>query len=119
MRSYSLDLRERVVRALQNGMKQKQVAEQFDVSLSSVQRFAYLHRTQGHLRTKPHPGRKTAIGADQGPELLRLLTQEDTLSLPRLAKTWQERTGKPISTSTIYYAVKRLGYSYKKNEVSP
>lgn len=115
MRPYSLDLRERIVTSLQNGSTQLQVAEQFSVSLASVQRFARQVRTQGNLNPKPIPGRKRAITQEQGALLLELLAQQTNPTLVTLAKEWQARTGKTIAPSTIHYTLQRLGYSYKKN----
>lgn len=116
MRPYSLDLRERVVRALQSGIAQKLVAAQFDISLSSVQRFAYQYRTQGNLQSKVFPGRKRCISGEQEALLIQELNALQSPTVSNLAKRWQEITGKYIAASTIHYALQRLGYRYKKNE---
>lgn len=42
--AYSLDLRERIVRAVQQGMSQQQAAQQFTVSVASVERYLRLAR---------------------------------------------------------------------------
>lgn len=114
MRPYSLDLRERVIRALRSGTKQKSVAEQFDISLSTVQRLAHQYRVEGHLRSKVSPGRSPIITPAQEDELLRLVTQPDA-TLASIAQAWREKTGGYIAASTVHYALQRLGYTYKKN----
>jgi transposase len=59
---YSLDLRERIVATVKEGVKQPEVAKRFRVSLSSVERYVQLAR-QGDLRAKPPPGRPATIAA--------------------------------------------------------
>ncbi len=61
--AYSLDLRERIVATVKEGVKQLEVAERFRVSLSSVERYVRLER-QGTLRAKPPPGRPVSISAE-------------------------------------------------------
>ncbi len=114
MRPYSLDLRERVIRALQGGARQKAVAEQFDVSLSTVQRFSYQYRAEGHLRSKPSPGRPAKVTPARETDLLELATGENA-TLVSIARSWREKTGEHIAASTIHYALRRLGYTHKKN----
>ena len=49
MRAYSMDLRERVVAAVDAGMTQRQAAERFGVSLRSVERYLARRRSTGSL----------------------------------------------------------------------
>ena len=61
MKAYSLDLRERLVRAVQLGKNKSEVARLFEVSLSTVKRFfKRLTQTQD-LTPLPRPGRKPLI----------------------------------------------------------
>ena len=60
--AYSLDLRERVVAAVKEGMTQPEVAERFKVSLSSVERYVRRER-EGALRAKLPAGRAATIAA--------------------------------------------------------
>lgn len=119
MRPYSLDLRQRIVQCLQNGSTQSQVAEQFGVSVASVQRFARQERVHGHLNPKPITGRKPIVASHQQALLEELLAQQTDPTLARVAHEWQTRTGKAIGISTLHYTLQRLGYSYKKNTPCP
>ncbi len=64
--AYSLDLRERVVAAVKEGVKQPQVAERFKVSLSSVERYLRLDREgsceRNRLRVGLRPSRLSCTG---------------------------------------------------------
>jgi transposase len=57
MRAYSEDLRKRIVAAIERGMPKAQAARLFDVSLTSVKRYARTARRGGSLTLKKNPGR--------------------------------------------------------------
>src|SRR4051794_41774589 len=59
VRAYSMDLRERIVAAVDEGMSQSQAAERFGVSLRSVERYLARRRATGGLAaTEQRPGRE-------------------------------------------------------------
>src|SRR5436305_10023004 len=49
MRAYSMDLRERIVAAVDAGLPQRQAAERFKVSLRTVERYLSRRRRRGSL----------------------------------------------------------------------
>src|SRR4051794_25603124 len=60
MRAYSMDLRERIVAAVDAGLSQRQAAERFEVSLRTVERYLSRRRRSGSLaateqRHRPEP----------------------------------------------------------------
>src|SRR3712207_9100637 len=57
MRAYSEDLRKKIVAAIERGMSKAQAARLFDVSLSSVKRYARTARRGDPLTPKKSPGR--------------------------------------------------------------
>src|SRR4051812_24132552 len=68
MRAYSMDLRERVVAAVDAGMRPAQAAARFDVSVRSVERYLARRRTTGGLapsvqRHGPKPEKKARVQA--------------------------------------------------------
>ena len=84
MRAYSEDLRQKVVTAIHRGMSKAQAARLFDISLSSVKRYAKM-ASQGHtLAAKKRPGR-----APKFDESARRLLEEDVRERP--AATVKER----------------------------
>src|SRR3712207_9374338 len=54
MRAYSMDLRERVVAAVDRGMTQEQAAVTFGVSVNTVARYLARRRTTGSLAPTPY-----------------------------------------------------------------
>ena len=69
MRAYSLDLRQRIVAAVQGGQPKTAVADLFGVDVSTVDRYLSL-AAAGNLAAKPHPGRAPIISPDQHADLV-------------------------------------------------
>lgn len=119
MRAYSLDLRERVVRAVrERGQSPTEAARAFEVSVWTVKR--YLARADaGHLAPSPIPGRTRTIGPA---EEAALRVQWGAAADARLADhcdTWAEAQGARVSDATMGRALARLGWSRKKRRSSP
>ena len=122
MRPLSLDLRERIIIALQSGQTRPEIAERFSISVSTVGRLAKQWREQNDLSPRPITGRPRAI-PDTEIELLQFLqtlimTQKDA-TLESLSKALQEQTGNKISISALQRNLVWLGYSYKKSHGLP
>lgn len=115
MKSYSLDLRERVVAACQAGGRQAAVAAQFSVSLSFVAKLLRRHRTSGSAAALP-PGRGPTPRLD-GPALAQLsacLRQTPDATLDEL-RVWLAAIGGPaMSQSALGRAVQALDWRRKK-----
>jgi transposase len=59
--AYSEDLRKKIVAAIERGMPKAQAARLFDVSLSSVKRYARSVRRGDSLSPKKSPGRPRKV----------------------------------------------------------
>jgi transposase len=114
MRAYSVDLRRKIVEAVQRGMAKAQAARAFGVGISSVKRYVNLAQEGESLVPKKPPGKERKL--DQG--ATRLL-EEDLHRRPEAtylqrAKLLFELLGVQVSEATLCRAVKRLGYTLKK-----
>ncbi len=116
MRAYSEDLRKKIVAAVERGMPKAQAARTFDVSLSSVKRYARRVRQGDSLEPKKSPGRPRKID-----EIAQLLLEKDVEERPS-ATISQRRsflehiTGTTLSDSTLRRLMKRLGFSQKNGQ---
>jgi transposase len=113
MRAYSEDLREKIVAAIERGMPKAQAARTFDVSLSSVKRYARIARRGESLTPKKSPGRPP-----KADEKARVLLEEDVKERPAAPVSQRRRflehlTGSTLSDSTVRRLMKRLGFSQK------
>jgi transposase len=104
--AYSLDLRERVVTAVREGMTQAEVAERFKVSLWSVERYVRRER-EGALRAKPPPGRTASIAPASYGALAEQVAQHNDASLKEHCGLWREKQGTSVSIYAMCRALKR------------
>ena len=65
----SVDLRQRVVRAVQAGASRHQAADRFGVSLASASRWCGRFARDGHVAPKRHPSVWAGISAPAGSRL--------------------------------------------------
>jgi transposase len=119
MRAYSTDLKERLVRAVANGLPMREVARRFEVAVTTVKRAVVQQRVTGSLARKPIPGRPRAISREQeGSLLARLQANPDATVLDHCA-WWAEHHGQPLSEATMWRALRRLGWTHKKSHWQP
>ena len=117
MRAYSVDLKERVVKAVKAGQSQRSVARRYDLSRRSVRR--YLQReAAGKLAAEPRPGKARALGETECEVLKRQVVAHADWSLERHAAEFAKATGVELKKSAVGNYLKRLGITYKKRASS-
>ena len=105
---YSQDLRDRVLRAYDRGMKTKQIADTFGVSPAWARRVKQRRRETGETRAKPMGGPGVTI-VDRA-QLAALVRAHPDATLAEL----REYLGVQCARSTLCMALKELGFSFKK-----
>src|SRR5919202_6759860 len=118
MSGYSVELRRRIVSAVESGMSKAQAARTFSASLSSVKRYVNKAEKGESLAPKKKPG-----SAPKLDEKARKLLEDDLRERPYL--TLQERcdyievmTGLSVSRSTMCRAIARIGSTRKRGTSS-
>lgn len=107
-KTYSQDLRDRVLAAYDRGLKTKEIAETFAVSRAWARRVKQCRRETG--RTTPLPrGGATVIKIDMQ-RLAELVEEQPDATLLEL----RDRLGVDCTESAICLALKRLGLTFKK-----
>src|SRR5258706_9568381 len=112
-KSYSEDLRERVIGAAQDGATVPEIAEQFGVSISSVVRFRRLHRETGSVSPAKFGGYKGYALATHE-DLVRQLVAEQpeiTLAGNKALLATQKRT---VGQSSISPFFQHFNFPLKK-----
>jgi transposase len=117
MRAYSLDLRQRIVQAYEQGHGTiPEIAEQFSVSIAFVNKMLRQWRVTGDLAPLPHGGGKPPGLSKQQLQLLkRTVQQQGDPSLAELQNLLSEREQVNVHLSTISRALSRLGLPRKKS----
>lgn len=118
MRAYSLDLRERIVRAVAGGMPQAVAATQFGVGRATVERYVRRQR-EGRLPPRRSPGRPARIGREAEPALRAQLAAAPDATLAEHCAQWAQDQGRVVSVTTMHRAIARLGWTRKKRSSMP
>lgn len=118
-RALSNDLRERVLKAVDDGLSCRQAAERFGVSASSAIRWHYRRRREGHFRPKELGGDRRSGRIEAHAELiLSLVAEMPDMTLAELqTRLAEKRIGAGIGTLWRFF--KRRGITRKKRPRTP
>jgi transposase len=109
MRAYSMDLRERIVAAVDAGLPQAQAAERFGVSLRSVERYLSRRRRSGSLAaTEQRHGREPKIRRRLQAWLPERLEAAADATLAEHVAAFVAAGGQPVSLSAMSRAITGL-----------
>ncbi|WP_242527418.1 IS630 family transposase [Ktedonosporobacter rubrisoli] len=114
MKAYSPDLRERVVRAVDQGYQRGEIIKLFGVSRATIKRYLKQRRETGHLHRKPIPGRPPNKRAPLQAGLEAQLEASPDATLAMRCHFWEQTSGVRVSTNTMSRAIRRLGWTRKK-----
>jgi transposase len=115
-RALSIDLRERVLAAVDGGMSCRQAAGRFGVAASSAIRWNDRRRREGHFRPKPAGGDRRSGRIETHAELiLSLVEEKPDMILAELQSRLAEK-GIGAALSTLWRFFKRRGITRKKRQ---
>ena len=117
MKAYSLDLRERVVAAYQNGTDSiRAVSEQFQVSISFLKKMLARHHATGDLAPRGHGGGKRKTLADSHRKwLLKTVLETPDITLSELQTRLLDKKRTFASVPTLSRELRGLNLRRKKN----
>ena len=121
MKAYSLDLRQKIVDAYAEGnVSQRQLAKQFRVALSFVEKLLKQHRETGNIaplvRTEQTP---TKLNPEQLTVLEQIVVENNDATLDELRNYLEQKTGVLIGRSTVDRMLKKLNLTVKKKHYTP
>jgi transposase len=113
MKAYSLDLRERVMKAYDEGhWSVGQLAERFKVGEWWIHKLKRQRQQEGSLAVrKGKVGQPRSLQGEQIEQLEEYVERHPDATLEEL----RERLGFRCTVVTIHHTLQRLGYRYKKN----
>ncbi len=113
-RAYSVDLRERSLRALASGMPVAEIVQLFDVSRSSLARWQRQRRATGDLTPGRSSGRPRAIPISQEGLLATQVAAQPDATLAEHCVHWATHAETvAVSPTTMCRALQRLGLPLK------
>jgi transposase len=115
MRTYSRDLRERIIAAREKGHTTAEVAQLFRVSKSSVERYWNQYQRTGKFEPKQRGGyRRSCLESHDG-SLRAWIGEKKDLTLAQLRERILRDLGIKVGNTALWHRLERLGLSYKKN----
>ena len=110
-KAYSNDLRERVIEACDQGERAAAVAKRFAVSESLIEKLKQRRRERGTVAAKPHAGGRQPLLAAHSERIRAQLQAKPDSTLEEL----RDGLGLSVALSTLWYHLRRLGLTFKKN----
>ncbi len=117
MKPYSVDLRQKIIDVYKEGnVSQRQLARQFRVALSFIQKLIKQYKETGNIapkvRTKQTP---TKLTDEQLQFLKELVAENPEATLQELRQKLAATTGVTISLSTVHRMLRRIDLFTKKS----
>ena len=119
MKAYSVDLRAKVLRAVDQGYPRAEIVKLLGVSLATIKRYLKQRRETGTVAPKAIPGRPPKKLGPLQTELVAQLQAHDDLRLEDQCQLWEQSHGVTVSTATMSRAIKRVGWTRKKRRWVP
>ena len=112
----SIDLRERLISAVEGGMSRRAAAERFGVAASTAIKWVDQWRRTGDVRPRPQGGdfRSHRIEAHAN-EVLALIEDTPDITLDEIALYLHDTHGLKVAPSTVWRLLDRHGMTFKKN----
>ena len=117
MEAYSVDLRERVMVAVEEGVNtRKETAESFSVTTRWIRKLVQQYRETGSIKPLPHGGgQQSKFTPERLERLKKLVDKKPAATLDELRKSSRV----PCCSMTVSRALQQLGYTRKKRHSMP
>jgi len=118
-KALSVDLRRRVVAAVETGASRRQAAARFGVGVSSAIRWVARLRETGEIAPKRRGGRRPSRIDSHADLIMGWVGAEPDLTLVEIAARLEEATGYRPPPSVVHGFFKRRGVTRKKRRRMP
>lgn len=116
MKAYSIDLREKIVKAYSQGnISIRKVAERFGVAKSFVQKLLKLNKNQGHVEPRKPGGTLKGKLDESEAQLAAMVEKYPDKTLLEYCEYWGTNYNQWVSTSTMCRALQKQKLTLKKN----
>jgi transposase len=119
MKAYSIDLRQKIVDAIERGMPKVQAARTFGVGISTVKRYATKAQRGEPLEPGKAPGKRPKIDERLGKLLEEDLKERPFVTLSERCEYVEAISGISVSRSTMCRSIARIGSTRKKGDQAP
>jgi transposase len=119
MGPYSLDSRERIVKAVDEGQSLEEVAARYEVSERTARRYLKRRQERGSPEADVSSGRAREIGQAQEIALRKQSEQYPDATLEQHCERWEKSKKVNVSPSTMCRALQRIHQTRKKRPSAP
>jgi transposase len=116
---YSLDLRERVVAALESGMSTGEAAIRFSVGKATAGAWGRLKRSQGDVRAAQQGKPKGSVLDAHEAFILGMLREKPDTTLEEMAERLAAERGVRVVWTAVWKFLDRRGQTHKKRRRMP
>lgn len=115
MKPYSIELREKIVKAYSQGNTSiRKVADRFGVAKSFVQKLLSMNKTQGHVEPRKQGGALKGELDGYETQLALMVEQYPDATLSEYCEFWGTNNNHWVSTSTMCRALQKQKLTVKK-----
>lgn len=118
-RAYGVDLRKRVVDAIEGGLSTRKAARNFSVGISTAGAWHRTWRRTGSYEARRQGGRDGSVLDIHETFVLGLIEADADITLAEMADRLADERGLRVDPSTIWHFLKRRGMTYKKRRHMP
>jgi transposase len=111
----SMDLRLRIVRAVERGSSIRAAARRFAVSPSAAIKLMQRVRTTGSAAPARYGGHRRPVLEPYEADLKQLVAATPDITLAELQAELQRRCGVVAGLTTLHHSLRRLGLRHKKS----
>jgi transposase len=119
MRAYSQEVRQQVLRAVDEGTPRAQIIERFQVSQATIKRYVKQRRETGSVLPRPIPGRPPRKRAALQMGVQELLEAHPEASQQEYCQWWEAEHGMPVSRASMSRAIHAMGWTRTKRRSPP
>ena len=118
--AFSLDLRKRVLAAVDGGLSRTAAARRYQVGRATITEWVKLRRETGSFGARQSPGRPRTIALTDQDSLRAQLSAQPDASLRQHVADWSaQHPSQTISMATMLRAIRRLNWTRKKSRSTP
>lgn len=115
MKTYSQDLRERIIAGRERGQSAAELAVVFGVSKRSVERYCKRQAETGSVAPKQRGGYRISRLAGHDESLQQWIKADRSMTLEEIRQRLSQQLGITVGTTALWHRLERLNLSYKKN----
>ena len=115
-KTYSVDLRLRVLAAIDAGLSKMQAHQTFQISRSTIDDWLKLRAQTGSIKAPERRSGGRGLSAQES--FAAFVQRHGHSTLEQMRQAWQQETQQSLSTMSFSRALRQRGYTRKKRAIS-